>query len=245
MTRIRFVGCDLSPAGHPGALRLASAAWPKRATTRCRVVRRRARDQRAGRVCAGDRAALPGRGAGALARPGLRRRSARGSLRRSRLDGDGRRRLDRPAGARAGPRSRGRPGRRSGPAFRGRELRRRGLDVHAHRPGRLPRCDPRSSTRAAAGRSAGLPRRPPLLRRAARLRAWPRRARAASRLPRDRIPNRAPGIWSEGIRAKVGAWHLPLGVFLHAFLDAGLVIERFEEPEGRDYPYIAVLRARR
>ena len=55
----------------------------------------------------------------------------------------------------------------------------------------------------------------------------------------------APGIWSEGIRAKVGAWHLPLGVFLHAFLDAGLVIERFEEPEGRDYPYIAVLRARR
>src|SRR5437870_1877705 len=23
----------------------------------------------------------------------------------------------------------------------------------------------------------------------------------------------APGIWSEGIRAKVGAWHLPLGVF--------------------------------
>ena len=55
----------------------------------------------------------------------------------------------------------------------------------------------------------------------------------------------APGIWSEGIRAKVGAWHLPLGVFLHAFLDAGLVIEQFEEPEGRDYPYIAVLRARR
>jgi ubiquinone/menaquinone biosynthesis C-methylase UbiE len=55
----------------------------------------------------------------------------------------------------------------------------------------------------------------------------------------------APGIWSEGIRAKVGAWHLPLGSFLHAFLDAGLVLEQFEEPEGRDYPYIVALRARR
>jgi ubiquinone/menaquinone biosynthesis C-methylase UbiE len=55
----------------------------------------------------------------------------------------------------------------------------------------------------------------------------------------------APGIWSKGIRAKVGAWHLPLGVFLHTFLDAGFVLERFEEPEGRDYPYIAALRARR
>jgi len=43
----------------------------------------------------------------------------------------------------------------------------------------------------------------------------------------------------------VGAWHLPLGVFLHAFLDAGLVIERFEEPEGRDYPHIVALKARR
>ena len=55
----------------------------------------------------------------------------------------------------------------------------------------------------------------------------------------------APGIWSEGIRSKVGAWHLPLGPFLHVFLDAGLVLERFEEPEGRDYPHIVALRARR
>ena len=30
----------------------------------------------------------------------------------------------------------------------------------------------------------------------------------------------APGIWREGLRAKVGARHLPLGVFLHTFLDA-------------------------
>jgi ubiquinone/menaquinone biosynthesis C-methylase UbiE len=55
----------------------------------------------------------------------------------------------------------------------------------------------------------------------------------------------APGIWVEGIRAKVGATHLPLGLYLHAFLDAGLVLERFEEPQGRDYPYIAALQARK
>jgi SAM-dependent methyltransferase len=57
--------------------------------------------------------------------------------------------------------------------------------------------------------------------------------------------NDAPGIWSEGLRAKVGAWHLPLGLFVQAFLDAGLVLERFEEPEGRDYPHVVALRARR
>jgi len=55
----------------------------------------------------------------------------------------------------------------------------------------------------------------------------------------------APGIWGEGIRSKVGARHLPLGLFLETFLEAGLVLERFEEPEGRDYPHIVVLRARR
>jgi ubiquinone/menaquinone biosynthesis C-methylase UbiE len=55
----------------------------------------------------------------------------------------------------------------------------------------------------------------------------------------------APGIWVEGLRAKVGATHLPLGLYLHAFLDARLVLERFEEPHGRDYPYIVALRARK
>jgi ubiquinone/menaquinone biosynthesis C-methylase UbiE len=55
----------------------------------------------------------------------------------------------------------------------------------------------------------------------------------------------APGIWDGGLRAKVGAVHLPLGLFLQAFLDAGLVLERFEEPEGRDYPHVVALRARR
>jgi ubiquinone/menaquinone biosynthesis C-methylase UbiE len=55
----------------------------------------------------------------------------------------------------------------------------------------------------------------------------------------------APGIWGEGLRAKVGATHLPLGLFLHTFLDAGFVLEQFEEPEGREYPHIVALRARK
>ena len=55
----------------------------------------------------------------------------------------------------------------------------------------------------------------------------------------------APGIWSEGLRARVGATHLPLGLFLQTFLDAGLRLEHFEEPEGREYPHVVVLRARR
>jgi len=43
----------------------------------------------------------------------------------------------------------------------------------------------------------------------------------------------------------VGAVHLPLGLFLQAFLDSGFALERFEEPEGRDYPHVVALRARR
>jgi SAM-dependent methyltransferase len=55
----------------------------------------------------------------------------------------------------------------------------------------------------------------------------------------------APGISPQGLRAKVGATHLPLGLFLQAFLDAGLRLERFEELEGREYPYVVALRCRR
>ena len=55
----------------------------------------------------------------------------------------------------------------------------------------------------------------------------------------------APGVWSEGLRARVGARHLPLGLFVRAFLDNGFTLERFEEPEGRDYPHVVALRARR
>lgn len=55
----------------------------------------------------------------------------------------------------------------------------------------------------------------------------------------------APGIWSEGLRAKVGATHLPLALFVNAFLDAGFRLEHLEEPEGSDYPYILALHARK
>jgi SAM-dependent methyltransferase len=55
----------------------------------------------------------------------------------------------------------------------------------------------------------------------------------------------APGISPAGLRAKIGAAHLPLGVFLQTFLDAGLRLEHIEEPEDRDYPYLLALRWRR
>jgi SAM-dependent methyltransferase len=57
----------------------------------------------------------------------------------------------------------------------------------------------------------------------------------------------APGISPGGLRARVGATHLPLDAFLHAFLAAGLRLETFEEPLGADrlYPYIVALRLRR
>jgi ubiquinone/menaquinone biosynthesis C-methylase UbiE len=56
----------------------------------------------------------------------------------------------------------------------------------------------------------------------------------------------APGIWRQsGVRVRVGASHLPLGVFLQTFVDAGLRLERIEEPEGREYPFGMGLRWRR
>jgi SAM-dependent methyltransferase len=55
----------------------------------------------------------------------------------------------------------------------------------------------------------------------------------------------APGIAPDGIRIKVGATHLPLGLFLQAFLDAGFALERFEEPETREYPHMLALAWRR
>jgi SAM-dependent methyltransferase len=54
-----------------------------------------------------------------------------------------------------------------------------------------------------------------------------------------------PGISPDGLRAKVGATHVPLAAFVGAFVDAGLVLERFEELEGREYPYQVALRWRR
>jgi ubiquinone/menaquinone biosynthesis C-methylase UbiE len=56
----------------------------------------------------------------------------------------------------------------------------------------------------------------------------------------------APGIWRKsGVRVRVGASHLPLGLLLQTFVDAGLRLERIEEPEGREYPFGMGLRWRR
>jgi hypothetical protein len=50
-----------------------------------------------------------------------------------------------------------------------------------------------------------------------------------------------------GIRARVGAVHLPLGELLQAFLGAGLRIDAFEEPvpSDREYPHWLAFRAAR
>ena len=54
-----------------------------------------------------------------------------------------------------------------------------------------------------------------------------------------------PAVGPEGLRARVGATHLPLGLFVQTFLDAGFRIERFEELGTREYPYVVALRCRR
>jgi SAM-dependent methyltransferase len=55
----------------------------------------------------------------------------------------------------------------------------------------------------------------------------------------------AERITPDGIRARVGAVHLPLGRLLQAFPDAGLRIDAFEEPvlADREYPHWLALRA--
>jgi SAM-dependent methyltransferase len=55
----------------------------------------------------------------------------------------------------------------------------------------------------------------------------------------------AAGVGTEGLRAKVGAVHLPLGRFLDGFLNAGLTFERFEELENQPYPFAIALHCRR
>jgi SAM-dependent methyltransferase len=54
----------------------------------------------------------------------------------------------------------------------------------------------------------------------------------------------APGISPTGLRARVGASHLPLAEFLQAFLDAGFALEQVEEPGSADYPIAIALRCR-
>lgn len=51
--------------------------------------------------------------------------------------------------------------------------------------------------------------------------------------------------WTDqGVRDKVGASHFPLPTLLHAFLDAGLVLERFAEGGG-PVPVVLAIRARK
>ena len=55
----------------------------------------------------------------------------------------------------------------------------------------------------------------------------------------------APGfrLGREGVRGRVGFNHLPLADFLNALLDAGLRLERVEEPGDDDYPLSLALTA--
>jgi SAM-dependent methyltransferase len=55
----------------------------------------------------------------------------------------------------------------------------------------------------------------------------------------------APGVTPQGLRARVGASHLPLAEFLQTFLDAGFVLERVEEPGSWDFPIAIAIRCRR
>jgi SAM-dependent methyltransferase len=54
-----------------------------------------------------------------------------------------------------------------------------------------------------------------------------------------------PAVGPDGLRARVGATHLPLGIFVQTFFDAGFQIEGFEELGAREYPYQLALRCRR
>jgi SAM-dependent methyltransferase len=55
----------------------------------------------------------------------------------------------------------------------------------------------------------------------------------------------APGVTASGLRAKVGATHLPLGSFLQAFFDAGFCLDSFEESDEGEFPHVVALRCRR
>ena len=63
-------------------------------------------------------------------------------------------------------------------------------------------------------------------------------------------PGYLDGHWTkaswtdQGVRHKVGAIHRPLPELLHAFLDAGLTLERFTEG-GAPTPAVLAVRARK
>jgi SAM-dependent methyltransferase len=54
-----------------------------------------------------------------------------------------------------------------------------------------------------------------------------------------------PALGPDGLRARVGATHLPLGLLLQSFLDAGFGILCFEELDDREYPFALALGCRR
>ena len=54
-----------------------------------------------------------------------------------------------------------------------------------------------------------------------------------------------PGVRPDGLRVKVGATHLPLGLFVESFLDAGFALEAFREGSEREYPHVVAMRWRR
>jgi ubiquinone/menaquinone biosynthesis C-methylase UbiE len=64
-------------------------------------------------------------------------------------------------------------------------------------------------------------------------------------LDHGRYGSEAPGVSPDGLRAKVGGVHVPLGAFVQAFLDARLTLEHFEELENRPYPFTIAMRWRR
>jgi hypothetical protein len=63
-------------------------------------------------------------------------------------------------------------------------------------------------------------------------------------------PGYLDGHWTraswtdQGVRDKVGATHLPLPALFHAYLDAGLTLERFTEG-GELIPTVLAVRARK
>jgi SAM-dependent methyltransferase len=64
-------------------------------------------------------------------------------------------------------------------------------------------------------------------------------------LTEGRYGAEAPGVGPVGVRSKIGAVHLTLSSFVHAFVDAGLGLERLEELAGARYPAAVVLRWRK
>ena len=234
-----------APAGTPVGREYHRRLGPERTLRRLRRLVRGlpARTESGRGGCA--RAAAQAR-PGSTPRPRLRHRRRRPAARAPRLVGPRRGRLGRDAPAGTGEGRRRAALRRRTAAVRRRKLRRRRGDLDPHGRGRLRRDAARGGAGAAAARAARLHRRPSLLRRPPlAVRRRRRGALAAPGLPPNRpLPGWARNL-AEGLRARVGATHLPLGLFLQAFLDAGLTLERFEELENREYPYMVALRCRR